>query len=372
MNASDDFAALMAEAVGEGILWIGRDGRIQMANASFRGLLGVSPALPDALLGQTPLEATHLSGIDMLCRGALGGVAGKEEVRLIGRHERLVQVRALPLSASAGGGALLLFTDLTELRRLQTVRTEFVANVSHELRTPLASIRATAETLLDGAVADPEYAPRFLETIIKETDRLVRLSEDLLQLSRAETAPPERTTFELGTLVTEVVGRLMSHAARQDITLTLVAPPLPLYVHADYNGMDQVFFNLIENAIKYTPTGGSVKVTAEPVADKSNGDTSKGEARVTVRDTGIGILAADLPRIFERFWRADRARKFQGGVGGSGGSGGTGLGLSIVKHIVESHGGRVSVQSDLGRGSRFTVHLPLVEREEREGSGETG
>jgi two-component system phosphate regulon sensor histidine kinase PhoR len=253
-----------------------------------------------------------------------------------------------------GEGVLLFLTDLTELNRLRTVRTEFVANVSHELRTPLASIRATAETLLDGAISDPEYSKRFLETIIREADRLVQLADDLLELSRAESNRRIRERFDLRGLVLEVAARLMGQAERRTIALKL--PPLvapPVWVDADRSELDQVFFNLFDNAIKYTPGGGRVTIGV---------DVRPAEHRVAVRvaDTGIGILSQDLPRIFERFWRADRARRFQSSDEGAGTTGGTGLGLSIVKHIVEAHGGVVTAESELGQGSCFTVLLPLA------------
>jgi two-component system phosphate regulon sensor histidine kinase PhoR len=348
----DALALLLAETVSDGVIIVDTAGRVRSANGSACELFGVSayPPPPGEMVGQTLLEATHLRSLDELCREAQRTGGEKEtEVRLVGYSRRTVHARAVPLSP---GGALLVLSDQTELLRLRTVRTEFVANVSHELRTPLASIRATAETLLDGAMNDPEYGHRFLKTIIREADRLVRLSEDLLELSRAESKAPERVSFDLRGLITDVAARLMAKAERQKITLTL--PPLidaPVWIEADRGGLDQVFFNLIDNAIKYTPDGGQVTITLAVEPDE--------RVTVTVADTGIGILSHDLPRIFERFWRADRARKFQSGEDQNAAAGGTGLGLSIVKHIVEAHGGVVAAESELGEGSRFTVSLPL-------------
>jgi two-component system phosphate regulon sensor histidine kinase PhoR len=250
--------------------------------------------------------------------------------------------------------------DQTELIRLRTVRTEFVANVSHELRTPLASIRAMAETLLDGAMGDPEAGPRFLQTIIRESDRLVSLSDDLLALSRAESKERDRSRFDLGRLLLDVGARLQGQADRRQVALSLVPPAEPLLLDADRSEVDQVLFNLIDNAVKYTAAGG--RVTASAGARAGALPDGRDAAALVVEDSGIGILSQDLPRIFERFWRADRARRFQGGGPNNGGVGGTGLGLSIVKHIVEAHGGAVSVESELGRGSRFTVLLPLAPR----------
>ena len=243
----------------------------------------------------------------------------------------------------------MILSDRTEVAHLRTVRTEFVANVSHELRTPLAAMRLNAETLLDGAIHDPEAAERFLGTIVREVDRLVRLSEDLLLLSRAELSLPEIVRFDLADLLRDVEERLRPYAEKRGIALHLRAEG-ELRVEGDRGELDQVFFNLLDNAIKYTPAGGTVEVAAE---------NEPGMVRTTIADTGIGMLSEDVPRIFERFWRADRARTFPSEGGGA--TGGTGLGLSIVKHIVESHGGNVSVQSELGQGSRFTVALPSAQ-----------
>jgi two-component system phosphate regulon sensor histidine kinase PhoR len=358
--ASDEDAALvdlLADAVTDGILQVDAVGRVQGMNRAAWDLFGTAPYPPPRgeMIGLTLLEATHLPTLADLCAEAYRTDSPREaEVRQIGRAERLLWARAVPQPESVGTGTLLLLTDLTEVSRLRTVRTEFVANVSHELRTPLASIRATAETLLDGAITDPEYSGRFLETIIREADRLVQLSEDLLDLSRAESNRRVRTRFDLRGLVMDVVARLMGQAERRSITLEL--PPLvapPVWIDADRSEMDQVFFNLVDNAVKYTPSDGRVGISVEVrPAEK--------RVAVCVADTGIGILSQDLPRIFERFWRADRARRFQSSAEREGPAGGTGLGLSIVKHIVEAHGGVVTAESELGQGSRFTVLLPLA------------
>jgi two-component system phosphate regulon sensor histidine kinase PhoR len=349
-------ADILAEAVTDGILRVDTVGRVRGINGAARDLFGVDSRPPSGqTVEPTLLEATHLPILVDLCAEASRvGEVCEAEVRQVGRPERLLWARAVPLPEAAGSGTLLVLTDLTEITRLRTVRTEFVANVSHELRTPLASIRATAETLLDGAIADPEYRGRFLETIIREADRLVQLSEDLLELSRAESDRRVRTRFDLRGLVLDVATRLMGQAERRSIELEL--PPLvapPVWVDADRSEMDQVLFNLIDNAIKYTPARGrvAISVAARPAEDR---------VAVRVADTGIGILSQDLPRIFERFWRADRARRFQSGSEGEGTTGGTGLGLSIVKHIVETHGGVVTAESELGQGSCFTVLLPLA------------
>ena len=341
----------LAESVPEGLIHVDTTGLICVANGVAANLLQVreSGLSSPALTGQTILEATHSRALADLCERARDQQTQVEaEVRLVGGSENLVAARAIPIPADTGGGVLLILHDQTEVSRLRTVRTEFVANVSHELRTPLASIRATAETLLDGALRDPEYGSRFLQTIIREADRLVRLSEDLLELSRAESSGLNTVRFDLGELLAEISSRLAGHAERRKVKLVFPIPAAPYFIEGDPSGMDQVFFNLVENAVKYTPEGGKVTVALTPMGVDA--------ASVAVSDSGIGILSQDLPRIFERFWRADRARKFQGGGAATGG---TGLGLSIVKHIVEAHGGVVTAESELGQGSTFTVTLPL-------------
>ena len=347
------FAEALAESVSEGVVRVDDAGRVAGVNrAACRLFGGEETPAPATFVGLTLLEATHLKSLAELCqRAQRAGMIQEAEVRRLGRAEGVLRARAVPLDEPLGG-VLLTLADLTELDRLRTIRTEFVANVSHELRTPLASIRATAETLLDGAIADPDYSKRFLETIIRESDRLVALSEDLLQLSRAEAERREFLDFDIIELVREVTARLTGKAERRGVILNL--PPAlqnPLLVSADRSQMDQVFFNLIDNAVKYTPPGGSVTILIEEQIHPAR-------VAVSITDTGIGILYQDLPRIFERFWRADRARKFQSGEG-AGNMGGTGLGLSIVKHIVEAHKGTVTAESELGQGSRFTVTLPM-------------
>ncbi|MBC8143210.1 MAG: PAS domain-containing protein [Armatimonadetes bacterium] len=353
---------IAADPVFEAVIGIESDGRIASVNPAACELFGVTtyPPPPGTLLGLTLWEATHVRALSDLLEAALTAQESRDtEVRLVGARERQVRARVTPVRASLGGGAILALVDQTEILRLRTVRTDFVANVSHELRTPLASIRAMAETLLDGALNDAEAAPRFLQTIIREADRLVSLSTDLLELSKAESQEPDAIRFDLSQLLSDVGARVAANAERRGIHLTVQPTRLtiPVPVEADRSQLDQVLFNLVDNAIKYTPRGGSVLADVQV----RTGDAGKPEAVVTVADTGIGIMSQDLPRIWERFWRADRARRFQSGEGNTAANGGTGLGLSIVKHIVEAHLGTVSVESELGQGTRFTVTLPLRE-----------
>ncbi len=334
----------LALLVPDGILRLNDNNKILYANETAVGFL-TADGNTKRVVGRSLLEATHQRALVELVELARTTKNPQEaEVRLVNGKERFVKARALGL---ASGGAMILFSDQTELTRLRTVRTEFVINVSHELRTPLASIRAMAETLLDGALHDSEVSEKFLGNIVREVDRLVRLSEDLTFLARAETLPPARERFDLGDLVADMAERLATYADKRQVKVVLPKTMPLLEIEADRSELEQVFFNLLDNAIKYTPSGGSVEVSV---------DRDKEILTVMVTDTGIGILKEDLPRIFERFWRADRARRFPGEAGTA--TGGTGLGLSIVKHIVEAHGGTIVADSELGKGSRFTVTLP--------------
>jgi len=284
------------------------------------------------------LAFTLSSEIDDLYRQARRRAAPVEaDVILAQPAGRTLRARIAPISSDE---YLISLRDLTELRRLERIRRDFVANVSHELRTPLTSIKAMAETLMDGALMDEKVATRFLDTIVRESDRLVRLSSDLLDLSRVEARGIEKVLIDLAELIAEVTGRMVTQADDAGIVLvnTVVGP---LTVPLDRDEMSRVLVNLLDNAIKYTPRGGRVTVTAQDGADAVS---------VSVTDTGIGILSHDIPRLFERFYRVDKAR--------SRASGGTGLGLSIVKHIVESHEGSVSVESEYNKGTALSFTLP--------------
>lgn len=232
--------------------------------------------------------------------------------------------------------------DITELRRLERIRQDFVANVSHEVRTPMTTIRAMSETLIDDDGQDRELLHRYLDRIITEVDRLTTIAQDLLVLSSAESGVVRKQTCDLGAVVRSVVSMLADKASKKGLDLSYGGPK-HLWIEANPAQMSQVFMNLIDNAINYTPQG----VVDVEVA--GNG----GSVTATVRDTGVGIEAEHLPRIFERFYRVDKGR--------SRATGGTGLGLSIVRHIVEGHGGRVGVESKLGEGTTFTVSLPVGE-----------
>jgi two-component system phosphate regulon sensor histidine kinase PhoR len=343
--------ALLMEYIEAGVLIVDAQRRIVESNVAAQRLLG---AREDGLNGKSLLEATlSYELLSLLTSVQQTGQLCQQEIRRNEPKARVLRVRIVPFTISEAAAVeepqkdtaerrfLLLLDDVTELRRLETVRRDFVANVSHELRTPLASIRAMAETLQDGAMEDEAVSGRFLRIIVTEVERLTRILEDLLVLSRAESQQPERNPLPLHTLIRNVIEQFQPQARKAGITLTC-STPTPLMVMASPDLMEQVLVNLVDNAIKYTPSGGQVEVTAEAQEE---------QVVVHVTDTGIGILSQDLPRIFERFYRVDKARSRQ--------SGGTGLGLSIVKHIVEMHGGKVTVQSEYGQGSVFSFSLPL-------------
>jgi two-component system phosphate regulon sensor histidine kinase PhoR len=242
-------------------------------------------------------------------------------------------------------GAVVVLHDVTELRRLERVRQDFVANVSHEFKTPLTAIQGFAETLLGGALDDPTNNRRFLEIIRNHAIRLARLTNDLLKLARIEAGKMEVELFPVGLidLIEGCAETTLLKASRKQITLEIEVPPGLPAVRGDAGLLRDVLQNLLDNAIQYTPECGHIRVTAE----------AKGrEAVISVSDTGIGIPTADQERIFERFYRVDAARSRE--------AGGTGLGLSIAKHIVEAHGGRLWVESIMGEGSKFSFSVPVA------------
>lgn len=241
-------------------------------------------------------------------------------------------------------GAVLVIYDITEFKKLEVMRKDFVANVSHELKTPVTSIRGFAETLLDGAQEDPEAREHFLQIIFKESKRIQLLIDDLLILSKIEKDEPHISISELymDELLQELLPLFKQHAEQQDISLRMDVADRICF-QADEEKVKQIILNLYMNAINYTPENGSVFIIVKEIADN---------VLIEIKDTGIGIEKEALPRIFERFYRVDKDRSRE--------TGGTGLGLAIVKHIVEAHRGKIAVQSELGKGSTFSIYLPKV------------
>ncbi len=255
---------------------------------------------------------------------------------------RHLEVMATPISGGGEWSAMLVFHDITEVKRVEQLRRDFVANVSHELRTPLASIKAVIETLARGALEDPGSARDFLDRADAEVDRLVQLVEELLELSRIESGEIAiaQEQVALGEIVAEAVARLRPQAEKLSVTLSAQAEASLPAISGDGKRLERAVVNLVHNAIKFTPAGGTVSVSVR----RTNGWLTVG-----VRDSGAGIDARDLPRVFERFFKADQSRK----------GGGSGLGLAIVKHTAEAHGGTVSAASEPGKGSLFTLSLPV-------------
>ena len=258
--------------------------------------------------------------------------------RPTGRH---LEVVLTPIVDGGDWASLVVFHDVTNVRRVEQVRRDFVANVSHELRTPLAALKSVIETLQAGAIEDPVATEEFLARGDEEIDRLVLMVEELLELSRIESGEMPLALQEVpaGDILAAAVDRMKPKAERHGLSLALDAPASLPNINADRNLLERAIVNLIDNAVKFTPTGGDIHVSAR---------ARDGLLTVDVRDTGEGIDPDDLPRVFERFYKADRARR----------GGGTGLGLAIVKHSIEAHGGSVSAKSEPGRGSRFSFSIP--------------
>lgn len=325
-------------AIPNGILFMTNRGVVELANPPMAELLELNL---EEIEGKHNLELLRsYIFTDKVCKVGATGVPESMELKVFSPSERLLHVNLFPLDRA---GVLAVIEDVTKMRHLEQLRSEFVANVSHELRTPLTSIKGFAETLRDGALEDREAAGKFVHIIIEEASRLTRMIENLLELSDLEARKKHAASpVKIPLVVDEVLLRLGPRLEGAGLEVVSAVPDHLPEVRADKDLLHQVLFNLVENAINYTPAGGRVEIGA---LRESN------EIGVWVRDTGIGIPEKDLPRIFERFYRVDRARSRR--------MGGTGLGLSIVKHIIENYGGRVEVESEVGKGSKFTFWLPV-------------
>jgi len=351
---SEDRAQLLAmlTSMVEGVMVLDYKGRI----------LQVNPAL-ERMFGVTRAEARGRQSSEVFGHPKLNALVSTVLAQRTGQEDEIILTpsgRCLDVEASVAGGeqdneacAVLVFHDITELRRLENIRKDFVANVSHELRTPLTSIKGYVEALLDGGKDDPETSVRFLDIILKQSDRLNLILEDLLQLSKIESGQVQfkQEPLHIGSVVERTIAMVKPLADKKHHRLSSqIAADLPL-ISGDQERLVQVLANLVDNAIKYTPEGGLITVAARriPVA-KNTADEQRDGIELTVTDTGIGIPERDRPRVFERFYRVDKARSRE--------LGGTGLGLAIVKHIVEGHGGQVWVEGNVPTGSRFVVRLP--------------
>ncbi len=328
----------------EGVLVLDADQTIRFLNDAAGQLLGTTP---EAARGQKiwqHFRHRHLGeAVDKILASAEPYCCELEWFPL---ERKVLAVQGACLPGQPLRGAVLVFHDITHVRMLERVRQDFVANVSHELKTPLAAIQATVETLLDGALQDPEHNVRFLERVRENADRLHRLVHDLLTLGRIESGQEvmEMGPVPLQSAIESCVSRQADRARAKGLQMIQAPPPpAPVLALADEDALAEILDNLVDNAIKYTPAG---QITLRWFANGS-------DAMLQVEDTGVGIPERDLPRVFERFYRVDKARSRE--------LGGTGLGLSIVKHLVQKLNGNITVISEIGQGSTFTVRLPRAE-----------
>ena len=336
-------AAILSSMI-EGVAVISGDERILFSNAAFSRILGLDNVRE--IEGRPLLEVARQSDLLAAIKMALSGQEQVTSEIVVGTvRPRSFAVTAAPVQASGHKGAVLVLHEITDLRRLERVRQDFVANVSHEFRTPLTAIQGFAETLLSGALEDPANRRRFVEIIREHATRLARLTEDLLKLSRIEAGQLklEFRPVSVTQLIESCVETAHLKAVPRQLALNVDLPEALPAVRGDSNSLQEVLQNLLDNALQYTPAGGKIDVSAS---------CSDSRVIVTVTDTGIGIPQVEQERIFERFYRVDAARSRE--------AGGTGLGLSIARHIMEAHGGRLWVESAVGEGSRFHFSLPVA------------
>lgn len=338
VSLSDDFARV-ADHASLGLIHFDASMRVRSANAAAHRAL---ERRPESLLGRSLMETFLDHRLETMVRAAMHGTPG---VREVGPSDRISMI--VRAEVASGGGAWVTLEDVTELERLRRIRSEFIDNVSHELRTPLANVRLLTEMLMhDLGDADvPSLVRERVAKIDVESGHLVQMINELLDLSRMEQASTHvrEDVVALAPVVTAALQRLQTFADRQHVTLVAQLPVELPSVRGDEERIDQLLMNLLHNAIKFSPDGGTVTVA---------GDEHPDAVVLSVRDEGVGIPVADHARVFERFYKVDRAR--QRGLGG------TGLGLAIARHIVEAHGGRLWLESTEGNGSTFSFSLPFA------------
>ncbi|MCB2192455.1 MAG: HAMP domain-containing protein [Deltaproteobacteria bacterium] len=347
ITQSRDRLEAILRGMVEGVLVIDNDGHVLLANRALMDMLELKAVPPGRLPSEIIRNADLLEALDE-------ARAGKEyvwrEIQTLGNTPRFLEAHVVRISGEADGpGMVCVLHDITERKRLEKTRRDLVANVSHELRTPLTAVRGAAETLLDGALDSPQYASHFAELILRQSHRLERLVQDLMELARLESgeSPPRLRPIDAAELADSVLEGVIDLAESQGIELERRLPRESLVFAADARQVEQAVLNLLDNAIKYTGKDGKVTLTMEE---------KDGQVVISVSDTGPGIATEFQPRLFERFYRVDTNRSRE--------LGGTGLGLAIVKHIAQVHHGRVEVVSAPGQGSTFRLILPLALAEE--------
>jgi two-component system phosphate regulon sensor histidine kinase PhoR len=339
MRAERDLLGRILESMQEGVLVMDAERRILLVNPSLREML----ALSSEAVGRIAIEVIRNAELQRLLETALASQGlHSGEIEIAGLKPRRALVHAKAMSGQPGG-LLAVFVDVTDVRRLESLRKDFVANVSHELRTPIAAVASAAETLRRSALRDPEASVRFVDMIERNARRLHELVEDVLDLSHIESKEfkPRADAVDVGAVAAQVISVFRDRLDKKKQTASSVVVPGTPFATADHRAVEQVLTNLIENAVKYCPEGASITVRVSEEANK---------VRVAIEDTGPGIEAKHLPRLFERFYRVDAGRTRD--------MGGTGLGLSIVKHLIEAMGGLIGVQSTMGKGSTFWFTLP--------------
>jgi two-component system phosphate regulon sensor histidine kinase PhoR len=332
-------AALLAQMT-DGVSILDAQGKVSLFNPAAAQIFGIRE---EQALGHSAAEVLRQFQLIELWRNCRDSGKSNSVAVEAGVKDVLLQAIATPLGGTLQGSTLMLFQDLTRLRRLETVRRDFIANISHELRTPLASIQALAETLHDGAMEDRGTANRFLDLMQTEIDTMNQTLRELLELSRIESgeAPFTLHPVDPAAVCADALRRIQMLAQRNGLTLENRCPADLPPVSADSARIEQAMMNLLHNAVKFTPAGGIITLSAQAVEQ---------DVQFSIKDTGVGIPPDDLPRIFERFYKADRSRS----------CGGTGLGLSIARHIIEGHGGRIWAESSEDKGSTFFFTLPFA------------
>jgi two-component system phosphate regulon sensor histidine kinase PhoR len=333
------------QEMSDGVFIVDNQGKVQLLNLAAERMFGASS---ENSLGASFAEVVRYHQLIELWQRCKDTGETQSAAVDINDKQIYLLVIATPLGKASPGNILLLIQNLTRLRQTERVRRDFISNISHELRTPLASLKALTETLQEGALNDPPAAHRFLGRMEKEVDALSLMVSELLELSRIESGqvPLHYKATSPCVLITQAVDRLRLQAERAGLTLQIECPPDLPNIQADPSRLEQVLVNLIHNAIKFTPSGGTITVRAQ--AGEFN--QIPGMVYFSVRDTGIGIPPTELARIFERFYKTDRSRS----------GGGTGLGLAIARHMVEAHGGEIWAKSAENQGSTFYFYIPMA------------